>query len=68
MGGGGLFLIFHKNRPQKHQKRAISHTSQANEGGLEPPRPPGYATGWTDYSTVPGPVANFWRASPTSLN
>ena len=36
---GGLFSIFHKNRPQKHQKRAILHTSQANEP------PPGYATG-----------------------
>ena len=39
----GLFSIFHKNRPQKHQKRAILHTSQANGGA-----PPGYATGY-DY-------------------
>ena len=37
--GGGCFQFFTKNRPQKHQKRAILHTSQAN-GGLEPPRPP----------------------------
>ena len=38
--GGGYFQFFTKNRPQKHQKRAILHTSQAN-GGLEPPpRPP----------------------------
>ena len=36
---GGYFQFFTKNRPQKHQKRAILHTSQAN-GGLEPPRPP----------------------------
>ena len=43
--GGGYFQFFTKNRPQKHQKRAIWHTSQAN-GGLETPRlpPPGYAT------------------------
>ena len=34
---GGLFSIFHKNRPQNHQKGAILHTSQANGGGLEPP-------------------------------
>ena len=37
--GGHCFQFFTKNRPQKHQKRAILHTSQAN-GGLEPPRPP----------------------------
>ena len=37
--GGGYFQVFTKNRPQKHQKRAILHASQAN-GGLEPPRPP----------------------------
>ena len=35
--GGGYFQFFAKNRPQKHQKRAILHTSQANGGGLEPP-------------------------------
>ena len=39
--GGGCFQFFTKNRPQKHLKRAILHTSQANGGrGLEPPRPP----------------------------
>ena len=32
----GYFQFFTKNRPQKHQKRAILHTSQAN-GGLERP-------------------------------
>ena len=42
--GGGYFQFFTINRPQKHQKRAILHTSQANGGGLEPPRPRGYAT------------------------
>ena len=42
---GGYFKFFTKNRPQKHQKRAILHTSQANGGELLPPRPPpGYAT------------------------
>ena len=30
--GGGYFQFFTKNRPQKHQKRAILHTSQANGG------------------------------------
>ena len=43
MGGGGYFQFFTKNRPQKHQKRAILHTSPANI----PPAPPGYATGYT---------------------
>ena len=45
--GGGYFQFLTKNRPQKHQKRAILHTSQANGGGARapPPRlPPGYAT------------------------
>ena len=37
--GGGLFSIFHKNRPQKHQKLAILHTSQANGGARAPPLP-----------------------------
>ena len=36
---GALFNFWSKNRPQKHQKRAILHTFQAN-GGLEPPSPP----------------------------
>ena len=46
--GGGYFQFFTKNRPQKHQKRAILHTSQANGGGSSPPPPPpGYATGDT---------------------
>ena len=42
---GGLFSIFHKKRPQKHEKRAILNTSQANGGAQAPPAPPpGYAT------------------------
>ena len=36
---GACFQFFTKNRPQKHQKRAILHTSQTN-GELEPPPPP----------------------------
>ena len=28
--GGGYFQFFTKNLPQKHQKRTILHTSQAN--------------------------------------
>ena len=39
---GGYFQLFTKNQPQKHQKRATLHTSQANGGGSSPP--PGYAT------------------------
>ena len=37
--GGSCFQFFTKNRPQKHQRRAILHTSRA-----PPPPPPGYAT------------------------
>ena len=37
---GGYFQFFTKNRPQKHQKRAILHTSQANGGNSSPPAPP----------------------------
>ena len=36
--GGGYFPFFTENRPQKHKKHAILHTSQANGP------PPGYAT------------------------
>ena len=45
--GGGYFPFFSENRPQKHKKHAILHTSQAN-GGLEPPAPPplSYATAY----------------------
>ena len=39
-GGGGYFQFFTKNRPQKHQKRTILHTSQANGGARASPRPP----------------------------
>ena len=42
--GGGYFQFLTKNRPQKHQKRAILHTSQANGGARAPPPPSGYAT------------------------
>ena len=38
--GGGCFKFFTQNRPLKHQKRAILHTSQANGGGSSPPAPP----------------------------
>ena len=41
MGGGGYFQFFTKNRPQKHKKHAILHTSRANGGARAPP---GYAT------------------------
>ena len=37
--GGGYFQFFTKNRPQKHQKRAILHTSQANGEARAPPPP-----------------------------
>ena len=38
---GGCFHVFTKNQPQKHQKRAILHTLQANGGGggMESSRP-----------------------------
>ena len=43
---GGSFPFFTENRPQKHKKHAILHTSQANGGARAlPPAPPGYATG-----------------------
>ena len=35
--GGGYFPFFTENRPQKHKKHAILHTSQANGGGSSPP-------------------------------
>ena len=34
--GGRCFHFFSKNRPQKHQKRAILHTLQANEASSPP--------------------------------
>ena len=43
--GGAIFNFFTKNRSQKHQKRAILHTSQVNGGARAPPAPPDYATG-----------------------
>ena len=36
---GSCFQFFTKNRPQKHQKHAILHTSQANGGARAPPPP-----------------------------
>ena len=39
-GGGGYFTFFTENRPQKHKKHAILHTSQANGGARAPPAPP----------------------------
>ena len=38
--GGGYFQFLTENRPQKHQKHAILHTSQANGEGSSPPAPP----------------------------
>ena len=35
--GGGYFPFFTENRPQKHKKHAILHTSQANGGARAPP-------------------------------
>ena len=37
--GGGYFPFFTWNRPQKHKKHAILHTSQANGGARAPPLP-----------------------------
>ena len=34
---GGCFPFFTENRPQKHKKHAILHTSQANGGISSPP-------------------------------
>ena len=34
---GGYFPFFTENRPQKHKKHAILHTSQANGGARAPP-------------------------------
>ena len=42
--GWGYFPFFTENRPQKHKKHAILHTSQANGGARAPRPPPGYAT------------------------
>ena len=53
---GGYFPFFTENRPQKHKKHAILHTSQANGGARAPSRPPpGYATGRNsvNFCTVP---------------
>ena len=38
--GGGYFPFFTENRPQKHKKHAILHTSQPNGGARAPPAPP----------------------------
>ena len=61
--GGSYFQFFTKNRPQKHQKRAILHTSQANGGGSSPP--PGYAT--ESHANLPyaDALCNFLAQSAT---
>ena len=41
---GGYFPFFTENRPQKHKKHAILHTSQANGGARAPPPAPPLAT------------------------
>ena len=51
---GGLFSIFHKKRPQKHEKRAILNTSQANGGAQAPPAPP-----WLRYCLCVADNASF---------
>ena len=53
--GGGYFPYITGNRPQKHKKHAILHTSQVNGGARAPPAPPGYATvyiGGPSYSAM----------------
>ena len=52
--GGGYFQFFTNNRPQKHQKHAILHTSQANGGGSSPPAPP-----WLRYCIQPTTLTNY---------
>ena len=43
--GGGLFSIFHKQSASKAQKTCdFAYFTSQWGGGLEPPRPPGYAT------------------------
>ena len=59
MGGGGYFQFFTENRPQKHKKHAILHTSQANGGARAPPPPPGYATGYSNTSIVENILSTF---------
>ena len=44
--GGGYFQFWSKNRPQKHKKRAILHTLQAN--GEQPPPPLATLLYWSD--------------------
>ena len=36
---GGYFPFFSEDRPLKHKKHAILHTSQANGGARAPPAP-----------------------------
>ena len=57
--GGGYFQFFTKNRPQKHQKHAILHTSQANGGARAPPPPSGYAT-----DSIPDWRWVWWEEQP----
>ena len=74
--GGAIFNFSRKNRPQKHQKRAILHTSQAIGGARTPPPPLGYATGNNNNtynnaglstSTTPGESRSFAQKSSYKL-
>ena len=48
---GGYFPFFTENRPQKHKKHAILHTSQANGGARAPPPPP-WLRYWLSHSII----------------
>ena len=49
---GGCFHFFTKIPPQKHQKRAILHTLQANGGARAPPAPPWLRYCWFSIDSI----------------
>ena len=59
-GGGGCFQFFTKYRPQKHQKRAILHTSQANRGARAPLPPLATLLGSAPRPPKQPPLEDFW--------